>query len=71
MARYMESTERVVFPLRAANSSVFYDPISGDLLPEYQGQLLLMEEVMGEWDRTSVQARGVQQILEQELRRRR
>lgn len=70
MARYMESTERVVFPLRAADPSVFYDPVSGDLLPEYQGQLLLMEEVLGEWDRTEVQAREVQQILEEELRRR-
>jgi len=71
MARYMELTERTVFPRLASDPSVFYDPVSGDLLPDYQGQLRLMEEVMGEWDRTGGQARDVEQILEQELRRRR
>jgi hypothetical protein len=71
MARYMELTERTVFQRSASDPSVFYDPVSGDLLPEYQGQLVLMEEVMGEWDRTGAQARRVEQILEQELLRRR
>ena len=71
VARYMESTERVVFPLRAADPSVFYDRASGDLLPEYQGQLLLMEEVLAEMEGLEADGRELERFLEDELRRRR
>ena len=67
----MESTERVVFPLRAADPSVFYDRASGDLLPEYQGQLLLMEEVLAEMEGLEADGRDLERFLEDELRRRR
>lgn len=70
-ARYMELTERTVFPRLAADPSTFYDLASGDLLPEYQGQLLLLEEVLAEWDMLDTQGRELARVLEEELRRRR
>lgn len=70
-ARYMESTERSVFPFLAADPSVFYDAASGELLPQYQGQLLLMEELLVQWALLREQGDQLATLLEEELRRRR
>lgn len=70
-ARYMESTERVVFPLLAADPKVFYDSTSGELLPQFQGQLLLMEEFLAEMERLNRDGADLVEFLEAELRRRR
>lgn len=71
IGRYMELTERTVLPLLAADPSVFYDSASGELLPQYLGQLRLMEEVLAEM--TAFDARGdtIADYFELELRRRR
>jgi hypothetical protein len=70
-SRYMESTERSVFPLLAADPSVFYDSASGELLPEFQGQLLLMEEILAEMARLTQDGAMLAESLKEELRRRR
>ena len=70
-SRYMESTERTVFPLLAADPKVFYDSASGDLLPQFQGQLLLMEEFLAEMARLNRDGADLAEFLEAELRRRR
>jgi hypothetical protein len=70
-SRYMESTERLVFPLLAADPSVFYESISGDLLPQFQGQLLLMEELLAQWAQQNRDGAELAEFLEGELRRRR
>jgi len=67
----MELTERTVFQHLASDPSVFYDPASGDLLPEYRGQLLLMEEVLAQMGRVELEGRELADFLEEELRRRR
>jgi len=70
-SRYMESVERMVFPLLAADPSVFYDSVSGDLLPQFQGQLLLMEETLDLMARLNRDGIDLVEFLEEELRRRR
>ena len=70
-SRYMESTERTVFPLLAADPKVFYDSASGELLPEFQGQLFLMEEFLAEMERLNRDGADLAEFLEAELRRRR
>lgn len=69
-ARYMESTERTVFPLLAADPSVFYDAASGELLPQFQGQLLLMEELLDQWAVLQEQGDQLATLLEGELSQR-
>jgi hypothetical protein len=70
-SRYMESTERTVFPLLAADPAVFYDSRSGELLPEFQGQLLLMEEILAEMEQLNRDGADLAGFLEEELQRRR
>lgn len=70
-SRYMESTERMVFPLLAADPSVYYDSASGDLLPQFQGQVLLMEETLALMAQLSRDGAELAEFLEEELRRRR
>ena len=70
-SRYMESTEQMVFPLLAADPSVFYDSASGDLLPRFQGQLLLMEETLDLMAKLNREGAELSEFLEEELLRRR